>query len=340
MKKVFFALLIIFLLFSLYICGKKYIENQILRLYGEKGIFAFVEIKQGMGLKDSAYLLKKKGVIKNRIFFLLGHKIYFKGKTIKAGEYKFEFPLSLYEVLRKITNGEIYLHKITIPEGSTIDDIATILEDEGVLAGDEFIKACKRTDLVFQISEEAENLEGFLFPDTYFFPKGMNPGEVAEIMVDRFKEKVRSYIKMAEKSGLNFYKVLILSSLIEKETGVPAEKPLVSSVFHNRLKRGMLLQCDPTVIYAMKKEGIYQYPLKKEDLSFLSPYNTYIHKGLPPGPICNPGIDSINSALNPAKTDYLYFVSNGDGTHTFTSDLSSHNRAVRNYIKKTRENRR
>ncbi len=340
MKKVFFVILIIFLFFSLYFFGKKYIENQVSRPYGEKGKIVFVEIKQGMGLKDTAYLLKEKEVIKKRIFFLLGHRIFFKGKTVKAGEYKFEFPISLYEVLRKITSGEIYLHKITIPEGSTIDDIAKILESEGILNGDEFIKVCERTDKIFEIAKEAKSLEGFLFPDTYFIPKGMNPKKVAEIMVERFKERVGSYIKKAEKYGLNFYKVLILASLIEKETGIPSERPLVSSVFHNRLKRGMLLQCDPTVIYALKREGIYQYPLKKEDLSFPSPYNTYIHKGLPPGPICNPGIDSIDSALNPAKTGYLYFVSNGDGTHTFTSDLSSHNRAVRNYVRKIREDRR
>lgn len=340
MKKVFLILFLIILFLFLYYSGKKYVKAQIFSPKGEKGRYVFAEIKPGMGLKDSALLLQKKGIIKSRTFFLLGYKIFFKGKTIKAGEYRFEFPISIHEVLRKITQGEIYLHPITIPEGSTIEDIADILENEGILKGNDFKKTCERTEIISTIDREAQNLEGFLFPDTYFLPKGIKPERVVEIMVSRFKEKVDKYVKMAEKKGLNFYRILILASLIEKETGVPSEKPLVSSVFHNRLKRGMLLQCDPTVIYALKKEGIYQYPLKKEDLSFPSPYNTYIHKGLPPGPICNPGIDSIDSALNPAKTDFLYFVSNGDGTHTFSSDLPSHNRAVRNYRKQILENRR
>lgn len=336
MKRVLFAIILIFLLFFLYISGKKYIENQIFKPCGEEGKYTFVEIKPGTSLKNSASLLYKKGVIKSRVLFLVGYKIFFEGKTVKAGEYKFDFPVSIHDVLRKLTHGDVYLHQVTIPEGSTIDDIARILENEGIFKGDDFKEACKKTDIISPIVEEAQDLEGFLFPDTYFLPKGINPERVVEMMVRRFKEKGEEYIKMAEKRGLNFYEVLIIASLIEKETGVPSEKPLVSSVFHNRLKRGMLLQCDPTVIYALKKEGIYQYPLKKEDLSFPSSYNTYIHKGLPPGPICNPGIDSIYSALNPAKTDYLYFVSNADGTHTFSSDLPSHNRAVRNYVRKIR----
>ncbi len=338
MKKLLFALVAISLMLLLYFLGKKLIENQIIKPYGERGRFALVEIKPGMGVKESALLLQKKDLIKSRILFLLGHKIYFKGETIKAGEYKFDFPVSTYQVLEKITSGKIYLHQITIPEGSSIYEIAKILEEENLIRSEDFIRACDNISLISQVSKEAPNLEGFLFPDTYLFPKGITPEKIILAMVKRFKEKAGKYMEIAEKKGLNFYQVLILASLIEKETGIPEERPLVSSVFYNRLKRGMLLQCDPTVIYALKKEEIFQYPLKKEDLSFPSPYNTYIHKGLPPGPICNPGVASIESALNPAKTDYLYFVSNGDRTHTFTSDLNSHNRAVRNYIKKIREN--
>lgn len=340
MKKLIFSIFLIFLILSLYILGKKFLETQILKPYGEKGKFAIVEIKSGMGVKNSASLLYRMGVIKKRILFLAGHALFFKGKTIKAGEYKFDFPISAYEVLKKIIDGEIFLHSVTIPEGSTIEEIAEILEKEGLLRRGDFINACRETSFVSQITGEADNLEGFLFPDTYFLSKGIEPEKIVEIMVRRFKEKVGEYIKNAETKGLNFYKILILASLIEKETSVPSERPLVSSVFHNRLKKGMLLQCDPTVIYALKKEGIFQYPLKKESLSFPSPYNTYLHKGLPPGPICNPGLASIDSAFYPSKTDYLYFVSNGDGTHTFSLDIASHNRAVRNYIKKIRENKR
>lgn len=340
MKKLIISIFLIFLSPSLYFVGKRFIETQILKPYGEEGKFSIVEIKSGMGLKDSASLLYRKGVIKKRILFLAGHALFFKGKTIKAGEYKFDFPISTYEVLQKIIDGKIFLHSVTIPEGSSIEEIAQILEKDGLIRSDDFIKACKETSFVSEITGEADDLEGFLFPDTYFLPKGIGPEKVVEIMVGRFKEKVGRYIKNAETKGLNFYKILILASLIEKETGIPSERFLVSSVFHNRLKKGMLLQCDPTVIYALKREGIFQYPLKKEFLSFPSPYNTYLHKGLPPGPICNPGLASIESAINPAKTDFLYFVSNADGTHTFSSDLPSHNRAVRNYISKIRENRR
>ncbi len=340
MKKLLSAFMAFLLIIFLYFLGKSFIEDQIQKPYGKKGEFAIVEIKSGMGIKDSALLLQKKEVIKGRIPFLLGYKIYFKGKTIKAGEYKFDFPISIYQVLEKITSGEIYLHQIVIPEGSSIYEIAKILEEENLVRREDFIKACDNRSLISQINKEALNLEGFLFPDTYLFPKGITSEKAILIMIRRFKERVGEYIRVTEKKGLNFYKVLILASLIEKETGVPEEKPLVSSVFYNRLKRGMLLQCDPTVIYALKKEEIFQYPLKKEDLSFPSPYNTYLHTGLPPGPICNPGIASIEAAINPARTDYLYFVSNGDGTHTFSSDLSSHNRAVRNYIRKIRESKK
>jgi UPF0755 protein len=338
-KKIIFFLIAILIIASLYFVGKEYIEIQIFKPYGIKGESVLVEIKPGMKVRDLASFLQKKKIVRGRILFLLGYNMFFKGKTIKAGEYKFELPISLFDVLKKITKGEIYLHEITIPEGSTIDDIGKILEREGILKADDFVRASKNVELVSHFTDKANDLEGFLFPDTYFVPKGIPPEKILKIMVNRFKEKVGGYLDKV-KEGLDFYSVLILASLIEKETGVDSEKPLVSSVFYNRLKRGMPLQCDPTVIYALKKEGKYQNILRKEELSFPSPYNTYLHKGLPPGPICNPGIASIESAINPARTDYLYFVSNGDGTHTFSSDLNSHNRAVRNYIRKIRESKK
>lgn len=337
MKRLFFLLFLLLIIFLIYLSSEKYIEYQIFKSYGVKGKVVFLEIKRGMGLKNSAELMRKNGVIKKEIFFLLGHLIFFKGKTIKAGEYKFELPVSTYEVLRKIVNGEVFLHSVTIPEGSSIEDIGEILEKENLVDKKDFKRACKNSELVADFKINPPDLEGFLFPDTYFFQKGIEPEKIIEVMVRRFKEKTREYIKLAESAGYDFYKVVILASLIEKETGIPSERPLISSVFHNRLRKGIPLQCDPTVIYAMKKEGRFFAPLKGEDLSFPSPYNTYIHKGLPPGPICNPGIHSIESALNPSKTNYLYFVSNGDGTHTFSSDLSSHNRAVRNYKRKIKD---
>lgn len=337
MKKLFFLLFLLPVIFLIYLLGEKYIKYQIFKPYGEKGKVVFLEIKRGMGVKNSAELMRKKGVIKKEIFLLLGHLNFFKGKTIKAGEYKFELPVSTYEVLRKIVNGEVFLHSVTIPEGSSIEDIADILKKEGLTEKEDFKKACKNPAFISDFKINAPDLEGFLFPDTYFFPKGIEPEKIIEIMVMRFREKTMEYIKLAESAGYDFYKVVILASLIEKETGIPSERTLISSVFYNRLRKGIPLQCDPTVIYAMKKEGKFFPPLKGEDLAFPSPYNTYIHKGLPPGPICNPGIPSIESALNPSKTNYLYFVSNGDGTHTFSSDLSSHNRAVRNYKRKIKE---
>ncbi len=336
MKKVFYLFFLILSAFLIYFYGKGIFENQIHKPYGEKGEI-ILEIKSGTGLKEAARLLKKEGVIREEILFLAGHYIYFKNKTIKAGEYKFELPLSLYQVLEKIIHGDIYLRSVTIPEGSSIKDIAEILGDSGLVNKDEFLEKCKSNKLVNEFNRDALDLEGFLFPDTYFLPKGITSEKIIEIMFNRFKERVGIYKEKAEKMGFNFYEIIILASLIEKETAVPHERPLVSSVFHNRLKKGIPLQCDPTVIYAMKKEDAFHPPLKGEDLLFPSPYNTYIHRGLPPGPICSPGISSIESALNPAKTEYLYFVSNGDGTHTFSSDLTSHNRAVGNYKRKLRE---
>ncbi|MCP2604312.1 endolytic transglycosylase MltG [Candidatus Aminicenantes bacterium AC-708-M15] len=203
---------------------------------------------------------------------------------------------------------------------------------------EKFIEASKRTSLIREFDKEAEDLEGYLYPETYHFPKGIDVNKIIETMVSQFKRIFKDeWRKRASELGMSIREIVILASLIEKETSVPEEKPLISAVFHNRLKKGMKLECDPTIIYALKKEGKYENKIRTRDKKFDSPYNTYVYYGLPPGPICNPGKESLKAALFPASVKYLYFVSKNDGTHYFSLSLKEHNRAVRKYQKLTKK---
>lgn len=294
----------------------------------------FFEVEKGSRVSSIAQNLKEKEVITKKWPLLLGYKLFYFNKNVKAGEYQFRLPLSAKDILNILIEGSVYLHRITIPEGLTRKEVSQHLESTGFAREKDLWDASARTDWVSSWDEEASDLEGYLFPETYHFPKGTSAEKLIETMVSQFKKTFNKHWQnRARELGMSIREVVILASLIEKETSVPEERTLVSAVFHNRLKRGMKLDCDPTIIYALKQEDRFTDRLRTKDLRFDTPYNTYLYPGLPPGPICNPGRDSIEAALYPAPEIYLYFVSKNDGSHHFSRTLREHLRAVQKYQK-------
>jgi len=295
------------------------------------------EVERGKGAEAIARSLKEKGVIKKEWPFLLSYQLFYSPESLKAGEYAFSLPLSTKEVLRILSAGQIYLHPLTIPEGLTGQEISELLHSLDFIKEEEFLEAFSQIKALSAWDEEAQNLEGYLFPETYFFPKGIPAQKIISTMVSQFQGIFRDeWKRRTQEMGFSVREVVILASLIEKEASIPEEKTIVSAVFHNRLKRGMKLDCDPTIIYVLKQEGRYEGRLRYKDLRFDSPYNTYLYPGLPPSPICNPGRESLQAALYPAEEEFLYFVSKNDGSHHFSRTFKEHQRAVLLYQKRRR----
>ncbi len=294
----------------------------------------FFVVDKGQGVHDIAQNLKEKGIIKNRQAFLLGYNIYYSSKSLKAGEYKLNLPMSSKDILKMLTDGKVYLHSLTIPEGLTRKEIARHLDSLDFADEEEFLSASAKTEIISFLDKEATNLEGYLFPETYYFPKGISAEKIISTLISQFKDVFsEEWLKRAREIEMTPREVITLASLIEKETFLSEEKKLVSAVFHNRLRIRMKLDCDPTVIYALKEKGSFKGRLLKKDLKLDSPYNTYRNRGLPPGPICSPGRESLEAALYPAQEKYLYFVSKKDGSHHFSSNFRDHQNAVRKYRK-------
>jgi UPF0755 protein len=301
-----------------------------------------IYIKKGTNLKQVSDILEQERIIKNRHFFILLTTALGKKAKLKAGEYEFHTQMLPLEVLDILVKGQVRPHLVTIREGYTLPQIAQLLEDLNLVKKKEFLQ--KASSLAFITSlglspvmgGTGPTLEGYLFPDTYHLFKGMDPEEVIKMMVIRFKKVFGADLAhRASELGISEREAIILASMIEKETPLPEEKPLISAVFHNRLKRKIPLQSDPTVIYGIKN---FNGNLTKEHLMKPTPYNTYLIVGLPPTPICNPGKGSLLAAVHPAPVPYLYFVSKNDGSHFFSSDLDEHNRAVWKYQKYPRKN--
>ncbi len=290
------------------------------------------EVEKGQSAKDIAQNLKKKGIIKKTWPLLLGYRIFSSSQSLKAGEYSFQLPISPKDVLHLLTEGQVILHTITVPEGLIIEETAELMESQGFAEKDDFIDASSDTALISSWDKEATTLEGYLFPETYSFPKNTTAEDIVSAMISQFflvfNEKWRL---RADEMGMSVRDVVIIASLVEEETSLPEEKPLVSAVFHNRLKKGMKLDCDPTIIYVLKRKGTFKGRLRTKDLRLDTPYNTYLYPGLPPGPIANPGRDSLKAALFPADEKYLYFVSKNDGTHHFSLTFREHQKAVNTY---------
>ena len=288
-----------------------------------------VRIPSGTGLRAAARILAREGVIDHPDLFALLTRLKGMGRELKFGEYRLSAALPPSQVLRVVTTGTPLQHRITFPEGLTVRKMAALLERAGLADENRFLAKARDPALAAGLGLPGQDLEGYLFPDTYLLPRGLKPESIIRIMAGRFKE-VFAQLKAAAPpaNGLDDHQTVILASLVEAETRVDQERPLVAGVFVRRLKKGMLLQCDPTVIYGFPElEG----RLRKKHLTDPHPYNTYVHKGLPPGPIGNPGRAALAAALNPAQTKYLYFVSKNDGTHHFSRNYAQHRAAVNKY---------
>jgi UPF0755 protein len=292
----------------------------------------FVEVSHGTSSRSVARLLEREGVIRSAVAFEIYARRHPK-RTLQAGEYFFDHPVSGKNVFWAIANGSVYQRPFTVREGETMFDIARELEAGKFLAADDFLNAAKKPELIHDLAPQAKTLEGFLFPATYNLPRHPLASALVTEMTQKFREQW-AQIAPAEKpeaAGGALLSTVTLASLVERETPKPEERLLVAGVFENRLKKGMLLQCDPTVIYALEQEGRYNGTLTSKDLHAESPYNTYMHGGLPPGPIGNPGAISLRAALAPADTTYLYFVADTQGGHFFSSTLTEHNQNVNRY---------
>jgi UPF0755 protein len=286
----------------------------------------FVLLRPGWTTRHIARELKANGIIRSDTAFLAMHVL--RGaKTLKAGEYKFDRPANALRVRDRLTHGDIYVREVTVPEGYNMFDIAHSVEQAGLGTAADFLNAA-RTDLflVKDIDPQATSLEGYLFPDTYAFTRTMSSHDMAAAMVHHFRQEAKAINLTAD-----IHRVVTMAAIVEKETAVPAERPEVASVYYNRLKMNMALGADPSVIYAALLNDRYRGTIYQSDLQFDSPYNTYKYPGLPLGPIANPGRASLEAAMHPADTQFLYFVADAQGHHRFARTLDEHNRNVAAY---------
>jgi UPF0755 protein len=299
--------------------------------FGSEGMF--VTIPRGSSSRSAARILEKNGVIRSALSFEIYARRHPK-RSLEAGEYFFDHAISGKDVFWKLAHGEVYVLPFTVREGETMFDIAHELEAAKFLPAEDFLRAAKDPSGIKDLAPYAKTLEGFLFPATYQLPRHPVATELAAKMVQKFREQWRT-ISASDPAPASVSRptlaAVTLASLVERETPKPDERPLVAGVFENRLHKGMPLQCDPTVIYALEQAGKYNGALTGKDLHYDSPYNTYEHGGLPPGPIGNPGEVALRAALAPAQTDYLYFVANTQGGHFFGATLAEHNKNVNRY---------
>ncbi|MFB3121491.1 MAG: endolytic transglycosylase MltG [Candidatus Binatia bacterium] len=297
-----------------------------------------VKVDRGESFSSVVNKLKDRGVIPSERFFTFWARLWALDKKIHWGVYRFDLPIAPREVLDRMVLGRGLFHRITIPEGLALSEIADLLGREGATDEEKFLKEARSTEILSLLGLEDSGIEGYLFPDTYYFPVSATERDILTAMVEQFQEIFTPMMeRQAKKLGLSRHEVVTLASLVEKEAGVETERPLVSAVFHNRLKQNIPLQSDPTVIYGL--EG-FTGKLRRRDLQNPSPYNTYLIRGLPPGPICNPGLSSLRAALFPAHVSYLYFVSKNDGTHFFSETIREHNRAVNIYQRNRKQPKR
>jgi UPF0755 protein len=289
---------------------------------------AFVDIAPRTSTRDIAAQLENARVIPSQWQFMLARAIRPR-TTLQAGEYRFDRPMSVLNVFNKIARGDIFYHELRVPEGSTMFDIAAAIEKLGILKAAAFLEVARDPALIRDIAPAAPSLEGYLFPSTYRVTRRTTAQQIAREMTGEFR---RVWKEIGGTAG-DVNRFVALASLVEKETAVGAERRTVASVYKNRLEAGMKLDCDPTTIYAALLENRWDGVIHRSDLDNPNPYNTYRHAGLPPGPIANPGAESLRAALNPEPTKYLYFVAkpDGSGAHVFSESLDAHNTAVRDY---------
>ncbi|MGH9339948.1 MAG: endolytic transglycosylase MltG [Acidobacteriota bacterium] len=302
---------------------------------GYEGDEQFVMIYPGYSVPKIARELQENGVIQSVSLFQWYVRLRYGSPSLKAGEYRFDSALSPADVAEKIEEGRVYYHRVTIPEGYSMELILEALVARGLGVRERFESAMQRTQWIQNIDPEAPDLEGYLFPETYLFTRTMTEEQMIRAMVENFRRTWSPERQARAKDlAMKAREVITLASLIEKETGLREERKLVSAVFHNRLEKNIALASDPTVIYGVKQVKEYDGVIHQSDLDLDSPYNTYLYAGLPPGPIASPGLASIDAALYPAEANYLYFVSRNDGSHVFSDNYRAHSDAVRKYQRK------
>jgi UPF0755 protein len=296
---------------------------------GYAGREQFVEIPVGAGPSSIGRRLVDAGIVRDRLTWRLAVATTGAARSLQAGEYRFAGEASPRQVVARLVRGDVYVRPITFPEGLTIREMARLFEQRGFGTAASFESAARDAALVKDWDTEARDLEGYLFPETYALPRRADAATLVQQMVERFARAFPDEARQAAvASGRTVRQVVTLASIVEKETGRSDERPLVAAVYTNRLRIGMGLQCDPTVIYALQKAGRYDGNLTRENMTIDSPYNTYRYAGLPPGPIAAPGRASIEAVLHPAAVDYLYFVSRNDGSHVFSATYKEHARKV------------
>ena len=320
----------------------------------------FVMLRPGYSTRRMASELKSAGVIRSEEAFILWHDLH-RHRTLKAGEYLFEKPANIIDLQKRLRRGDVYFHTVVVPEGFTMFDIARAIDAAGLGPAEDFLKVAQSdTALIADIAPRAPSLEGYLFPETYEFTRTTTMPEIAAAMVKQFRQVAREiglvpppmtskaevgkipldgsphlqiYENLGDTVGPALYvpRVVIMASIVEKETAVPEERALVASVYYNRLASGIALDADPSIIYAELIAGTYQGALHHADMQFKSPYNTYRNAGLPPGPIGNPGKSALEAAMQPAQSDYFFFVADAAGHHRFARTIEEHNKNVDAY---------
>lgn len=292
----------------------------------------FVLLRPGFSTRRIAHELQSAGVIRSADAFVLWHTLH-RRHSLKAGEYLFEKAADGRQIHDRLVRGDVYYREVVVPEGFTVFDIARAIQDAGLGSRQDFLSAAKSdTALISDLAPDAKSLEGYLFPATYEFTRTQSDDDMVAAMVKEFRRVARDIgLTLASAEENNVPQIVTMASIIEKETAVPDERSTVASVYYNRMAKKIALQADPSVIYAELLQGSYQGALHHADMGDDSPYNTYKHTGLPPGPIGNPGKSSLEAAMHPAQTDYFYFVADGNGHHRFARDLEEHNHNVALY---------
>jgi UPF0755 protein len=322
-------LISIVLLCTLYAAADFFIHLPI----GNKSIE--IEIPKGTNFRQAIEILSKEGLLRDKNLFIFIGRISGLDRKIKSGYYSIHGSVSPFDIFRMLKNGQIIEYEITIVEGDSLREIEEKLSEKNIIDKDGFRKLSSDEEFLALHKIDSPTFEGYLFPDTYKVPKGMDSQDAIGMMVIRMREKYSGELRVrTSELGLSEREVLTLASIIEKEAITPKERPLISAVYHNRLKKGIPLQADPTSVYGIKTSG---EKITAKDIRKKTPYNTYVIKGLPPGPIASPGINSIIAALYPAKVPYMFFVSNNDGTHSFSVTPGEHQAAVELYRKKKNE---
>lgn len=298
---------------------------------GFEGTERFVEIPQGTSTGGIGRRLAEAGVVVDLWTFRAAVWWTGQARALKAGEYRFEGSATPLDVVTAIAEGRVYSRALTFPEGLTLAEMATLFESRGFGARQDFLKAASDPAPIADLAPSARDLEGYLFPETYLLARTATAAQLVNQMVDRFRAVWTEVTGGQAPEGLTPHQIVALASLVEKETGAPEERPLVAAVYRNRLRTGMALQADPTVVYALMRAGRYSGNIRKADLMIDSPYNTYRFPGLPPGPVAAPGRAALEAALSPADVQYLYFVSRNDGSHAFSETLREHNANVQRF---------